>query len=47
MMAMDRFERCRDMFADVMNLQEDLSLLDKPANGELHTPEPFTRSTLT
>lgn len=34
-MAMDRFQRCRDMFADLENLQKDLSLLDKPANSEL------------
>ena len=29
-MAMERFERCRDMFADLFGKQKDLSLLDKP-----------------
>jgi hypothetical protein len=32
-MAMERFQRCRDLFADFDSFQGDLSLLDGPANG--------------
>jgi hypothetical protein len=32
-MAMERFQRCRDLFADFESFQGDLSLLDGPARG--------------
>lgn len=35
-MAMERFQRCRNLFTDFRSFQGDLSLLDGPANG-MHT----------
>jgi hypothetical protein len=32
-MAMERFQRCRDLFANFKPSQSEMSLLDAPANG--------------
>lgn len=32
-MAMERFQRCRDLFANFKPLQSEMSLLDSPAHG--------------
>jgi hypothetical protein len=32
-MAMERFQRCRELFTDFRSFQGDLSLLDGPARG--------------